>query len=389
MKYDFDKIVDRRGTNSLKYDCAEDRGRPKDVLPMWVADMDFSTPDEVKAVLVKKAEHGIFGYSEPDKNYFKAISSWYKTRHNWDMGEGKTVLSCGVVYAICTLIRSLTKEGDGVIILQPVYYPFEESIVENNRKLVVSELVKGEDKYTIDFDDFEKKIVDEKVKMFLLCSPHNPVGRVWEKWELERLGDICLKHGVFVVSDEIHADFVYTGHRHTVFSTIKPEFDKNCAVCTAPTKTFNLAGLHNANIYISDEKVRRAYLAEQNRHGYSQSNVMGIVACQAAYTYGGDWVDELNKYLAENLNFVREYLKVNIPKIKLCEPEGTYLVWLDCRELNMTDKELKNAIINKGKLWLDDGYIFGKGGSGFQRINIACPRATLKEALERLKKSVE
>jgi cystathionine beta-lyase len=194
---------------------------------------------------------------------------------------------------------------------------------------------------------------------------------------------------VFVVADEIHADFVYPNHKHTVFATIKPEFDKNCAVCTAPSKTFNLAGLHNANIYISDDEVREKYLAEQNRHGYSQSNVMGIVGCQAAYTYGAQWVDELNEYLKSNLDFVREYLKSNIPQIKLCEPEGTYLVWLDCRELNMTDKELKSAIINKGKLWLDDGYIFGKGGSGFQRINIACPKSTLKEALERLKIAVE
>jgi cystathionine beta-lyase len=294
------------------------------------------------------------------------------------------VLSCGVVYAICTFIRILTKEGDGVIVCQPVYYPFEESVVENHRKLVVSELVNDHGNYYIDFEDFERKIEQNDVKLFILCSPHNPVGRVWTKEELERLGDICMRHGVFVVADEIHADFVFEGYRHTVFSTIKPEFDRHCAVCTAPTKTFNLAGLHNANIYISDDKVRADYKAELNRHGYSQSNVMGIVAAQAAYTYGEAWLEELKDYLKGNLDFTREFLAKNLPQIKLTEPQGTYLLWLDCTALGLSDQELKALIVEKAGLWLDDGYIFGQGGSGFQRINIACPRSVLQTALNRL-----
>jgi cystathionine beta-lyase len=384
MKYNFDRVIDRRNTNSLKYDFAEERGRPKDILPLWVADMDFATPAEVTKALKEKAEHGIFGYSEPKRPYFDALHGWYLKRHGWDVNTDKMVLSCGVVYAICTFIRILTKEGDGVIVCQPVYYPFEESVVENHRKLVVSELVNDHGNYYIDFEDFERKIEQNDVKLFILCSPHNPVGRVWSKEELERLGDICMRHGVFVVADEIHADFVFDGYRHTVFSTIKPEFDRHCAVCTAPTKTFNLAGLHNANIYISDDKVRADYKAELNRHGYSQSNVMGIVAAQAAYTYGEAWLEELKDYLKGNLDFTREFLAKNLPQIKLTEPQGTYLLWLDCTALGLSDQELKALIVEKAGLWLDDGYIFGQGGSGFQRINIACPRSVLQTALNRL-----
>jgi cystathionine beta-lyase len=384
-QYDFDKVVDRKNTNSLKYDFAVERGRPKDILPLWVADMDFKTPDEVIDALIKKAQHGIFGYSEPKEEYFSALHNWFLTQHNWDVDAKKCALSCGVVYAICTLIQILTKEGDGVIICQPVYYPFEESVVENKRKLIISQLVNNDGNYTIDFEDFENKIVQNDVKLFILCNPHNPVGRVWTKEELERLGDICLKHNVFVISDEIHADFTYSGYTHTVFSTVKPEFEKHCAICTAPTKTFNLAGLHIANTYIYDDKVRADFKAQLNRQGYSQSNVMGIIGCQAAYEYGAEWLGQLKKYLQSNLDFVRSYLKENLPKIKLTEPQGTYLLWLDCSALGLSDRELKNIIINKAGLWLDDGYIFGKGGSGFQRINIACPQETLRIALERLK----
>ena len=368
MKYDFDKLINRKNTNSLKYDFAIERKRPEDAIPLWVADMDFATLDEVKNALIEKANYGVFGYSEPKERYFKAINNWFKVNHNWDIDTSKVVLACGVVLAIAATIRALTKENDAVLICQPVYYPFEETIKVNNRKLVVSELKNINNHYEVDFNDFEKKIVENDVKLFILCNPHNPVGRV------------C------VISDEIHADFTYEGHKHIVFATVKKEFENNCIVCTAPTKTFNLAGLHISNIYIPNDDVRRNYKLEMAKIGYSQSNVMGIIACQAAYESGALWLKELKEYLKSNLDFVRDYINNNLKDISLIEPEGTYLLWLDCRKLNLSNRELHDLINNKAKVWVDDGYVFGEGGSGFIRINIACPKQTLYKALENIRK---
>ncbi|MBE5763708.1 MAG: pyridoxal phosphate-dependent aminotransferase [Clostridiales bacterium] len=385
MKYNFDEVINRHNTNSLKYDFALQRKRPQDAIPLWVADMDFKTLDEVQNALVNKSKHGIFGYSEPTKEYFDALNTWFKKHHNWDIDTSKVVLACGVVFAIAATIRALTKENDAVLICQPVYYPFEETIKVNNRKLIVSELVNINGRYEVDYEDFEAKIVNNDVKLFVLCNPHNPVGRVWTKDELEKIGDICLKHNVFVISDEIHSDFTYEGNNHTVFCTIKKEFEDNCIVCTAPTKTFNLAGLHISNIYIPNDSVRRKYKLEMDRIGYSQSNIIGIVACQAAYENGDLWLNELKQYLKGNLEFVRNYINTNLPKLKLIEPEGTYLLWIDCKGLELCDYELKELINYKAKVWVDDGYVFGKGGSGYIRINIACPRSILKQALDRIK----
>ena len=389
MKYNFDTIHDRRNTNSLKYDFAKERGKSEDLIPLWVADMDFRAPDEVILALKEKAEHGIFGYSEPKADYFEALENWFSTRHGWKVDGRKFVQTCGVVFAISALIRTLTDAGDAVLICQPVYYPFAQTILDNNRKLIVSELKNENGYYTVDYEDFERKIKDNGVKLFILCNPHNPVGRVWTGEELTRVGRICLDNDVFVISDEIHCDFTYEGNTHTVFATLGREFEENSAICTAPTKTFNLAGLHISNTYIYSDSLRRKFVKELDKQGYSQSNVMGLVACQAAYTYGASWLDELKVYLAENLSFVREYLRENIPEIKLVEPQGTYLVWLDCRCLRLTDRELKALIQDKAKLWTDDGYIFGAGGSGYERINIACPQSLLKAALENLKYAVE
>jgi cystathionine beta-lyase len=389
MRYNFDIVHNRKNTNSLKYDFSKERGKPDDLIPLWVADMDFRVPDEVIDALKEKASHGIFGYSEPKDEYYNALENWFSTRHGWNVDARRFVLTCGVVFSISALIKVLTNDGDSVIICQPVYYPFQQTIVENKRKLVVSELKNENGFYTVDYDDFEKKIVENNVKLFILCNPHNPVGRVWKREELTKIGNICLKHGVFVISDEIHCDFTYGNNKHTVFATLGREFEENCAVCTAPTKTFNMAGLHNSNTYIYDDKLRKKFIDELDREGYSQSNIMGIIACQTAYTYGAQWLDELKIYLEKNLEFVREYLKSNIPQIKLIEPQGTYLVWLDCHALNLDDRQLKAFIQNDAKLWTDDGYIFGKGGSGFERINIACPQTVLKAALDNLKNAVE
>ncbi len=387
MKYDFDKIYDRKNTNSLKYDFAAERGKPRDLLPMWVADMDFRAPDEVITALKDKAEHGIFGYSEPKSDYFETLHNWFLSRHGWETQPEKFVVTCGVVFSICALIRALTSVGDSVIICQPVYYPFAESVTDNGRKLVISELKNEDGYYTVDYDDFEKKIIENSVKLFILCNPHNPVGRVWTREELERMGDICLKHGVFVISDEIHSDFVYGDNKHIVFPTVKKEFEDICAVCTAPTKTFNLAGLHIANTYVKSDVVRGQLKRELDKQGYSQPNVMGLIACEAAYKYGAEWLEQLKAYLEQNLRLVRDYIAC-IKGIELVEPQGTYLVWLDCRALKLSEEELSALFQNKAKLWLDDGFIFGAGGSDFVRINIACPSSVLKLALDRIKRAV-
>jgi cystathionine beta-lyase len=383
MNYDFDAVVNRRGTDSLKYDFARERGKPEGVLPLWVADMDFPAPQCVLDALVEKSRHGIFGYSETKNDYFDALYNWFASRFGWEIRPEWLVKTPGVVVAISAAIRALTNEGDAVLIQQPVYYPFTESVLVNNRKLIVNQLVYKDGKYTIGFADFKERIKKENVKLFILCSPHNPVGRVWTRDELIGIGDICAKHGVVVVSDEIHADFTYGGNKHHVFSAVKPEFADFTLTCTAPTKTFNLAGLQISNVFIPNAGLKRKFRAELIRSGYSQSNIMGIVACRAAYAGGARWLDGLLSYLAGNLDFLRAYLK-NIPRISLVEPEGTYLAWLDCSNLGFDDKTLDDLIVNRAGLWLDAGTIFGAGGSGFQRINIACPREVLKTALERL-----
>jgi Bifunctional PLP-dependent enzyme with beta-cystathionase and maltose regulon repressor activities len=388
MNCQFNQEIERKGTNSLKYDFAAERGRPEDVLPLWVADMDFKTSPFIIEALQKAAGHGIFGYSESKSGYFDALQSWYAQYFDWKLQSDWLVKTPGVVFAICMAIRALSKEGDSVLIQRPVYYPFSQSILDNGRKLVNNPLVYRDGKYGIDFEDFEEEIVRNKVKIFILCNPHNPVGRVWTKEELIRLGDICVKHGVYIVSDEIHADFVFEGHRHSVFASLKPEYLERTITCTAPSKSFNLAGLQVSNILIANGEIRKKFQLEINRSGYSQLNTMGLVACQAAYENGRPWLEELKQYLAENLAFIRSFLSEKLPQIEMIEPEGTYLVWLDFRTLGLDDRQLEDLIVNRAKLWLDRGSIFGPEGKGFERVNIACPRATLERALLQLEQAV-
>lgn len=388
MKYNFDSILDRRNTDSLKYDFARKLGKPEGVLPLWVADMDFRTPPCVIDALMEKCRHGIFGYSETRNDYYEALRNWFSSRLNWSIRPEWLVKTPGVVFAICTAIRALTDEGDAILVQQPVYSPFFEMILENKRKLVTNQLVYSQGKYSIDFSDFEDKIIKNNVKLFILCSPHNPVGRVWTLEELLRLGEICLKHDVIVVSDEIHADFTYPGHRHLVFADVKPEFSDITVTCTSPTKTFNLAGLHISNIFIANRDIRRKFKKELEKSGHSLSNIMGITACRAAYEGGNNWLMELKKYLSGNLDLLRSFLKQKLPQIKLIEPEGTYLVWLDFSALGLDDKKLEDFILNEAGLWLDSGTMFGIGGEGFQRINIACPRSVLEKALIQLEQAI-
>ena len=382
--YDFDQIIDRRNTNSLKYDFAVERGLPADVLPLWVADMDFRAPEPVLDALRKTVDHGIFGYSDVKDGYYDAVSQWFLTRFGWQTRPEWLVKTPGVVFALAMAVRALTQPGDSVLIQPPVYYPFFNVIRSNDRKVVESRLVYKDGAYAIDFADFERKAAKEHVKLFILCSPHNPIGRVWTVEELRRLGDICRKHGIYVVSDEIHCDFTLPGHPHHVFLDAVPELTERAIVCTAPSKTFNLAGLQASNIWIPGEEIRKRFVREMSRCGYSGLNRMGLIACQAAYEGGGDWLDGCRTYLRDNLDFLRAFLAERIPQVRLVEPEGTYFAWLDCSGLGLSQEALDEFIIRRAKLWLDAGHIFGGNGGQFQRVVLACPRATLRQALEQL-----
>lgn len=386
--YNFDEIIDRKNTNSLKHDFKKEKGMPEEVLPLWVADMDFRAPREVLEAMQNVVSHGIFGYSDVKNTYNEVVANWFKSRFHGNVRPEWIVKSPGVVFAISAAIRAFTEEGDRVLIQQPVYYPFASCVKGNNRVLVNNELHYENGKYSIDFEDFEKKIVEEKVKLFILCSPHNPVGRVWTREELERLTSICLEHAVLIVSDEIHSDFVYPGHEHVLLTNISEEVADQCILCTSPSKSFNLAGLQVSNIFVKDPKKRKELQRAIHKTGYDEINVMGLAACQAAYEYGADWLEDVKKYIFENYQFAKEFINGRIEKIKVVETEGTYLLWMDCSELGLKETELEELIIHKAHLWLDGGCMFGTKSGQFQRINLTSPRAVLQEALERLENAV-
>ena len=387
--YDFDKVIDRHGTNCLKFDFAKERGKNGDELSLWVADMDFQVAKPITDALQAQVNHGIYGYTEVKSDYFDIVKNWFKDNFDWEIKKGSLVKTPGVVYAIAMAVKAFTKEGEAVIIQQPVYYPFSEMIIANNRKLVNSPLVLKDGRYEIDFEDFEKKIVENNVKLFILCSPHNPVGRVWSVEELKRIGDICIKHDVVIFSDEIHADFVYEPNKHHVFASLGESYAANSVIATAPSKSFNIAGLQVSNIFIENKKLRDAFRNEIVKSGYSQLNTMGLVAARAAYESGKEWLDEVRAYIKDNLIFFRDYLKENIGELSLIEPEGTYLVWVDFRKLGLSEKQREDLIVNKAKLWRDSGAMFGVDGEGFERFNIACPREYLKMALDSLAKAIK
>ena len=386
----FDAVIDRRGTKCLKYDFAVQRGRPAEVLPLWVADMDFKVSSYIEDALVRQARHAIYGYTESDDAYFAAVQQWMAAHHNWQVQPDWLQKTPGVVFAIAVAVKACTQPGDAVLIQQPVYYPFSEVILDNGRKLVSSDLVLNEEagRYEIDFADFEAKIVENGVKLFLLCNPHNPVGRVWSREELLKIGEICQRHGVTVFSDEIHADFVWKGE-HQVFAALDPAFAAFTITATAPSKTFNIAGLQVSNIFIADEALRAKFRHAYNASGYSQLNAAGLIAAEAAYRDGETWYEAVKVYLQANIAYAGEFLRTRLPQLRMIEPEGTYLIWIDFRRLGLTTDELEDLILHKANLWLDSGAIFGTVGQGFQRINIACPRATLNKALEQLEAAVK
>lgn len=381
----FDEEINRYKTNSLKYDFKFDKNKPDDVLPMWVADMDFKCCEEILKDMHKKIDHGVFGYSKNDETYFNAVKNWYKYNHNVELKQEWLITTPGIVFALATAVKTLTEENDYVLINNPVYYPFTEVVEDNKRKIISSDLVLTNGHYEIDFEDLENKIKQYNVKAYLLCSPHNPVGRVWTSEELNKIIEICKRNNVFIVCDEIHSDFIWKGNHTCILNYT--DIQKQVILCTAPTKTFNLAGLQVSNIFIPNEEVREKFQFELWKTGYSLINIMGLVACQSAYEKGQSWLNELKKYLLENINYVDTFLKEKLPKIKLIYPEGTYLLWMDFNELKLSDDKIEELMVKEAKLWLDNGKIFGSSGKGFQRINIALPREKLKTALENLEKT--
>ncbi len=384
----FDEIVNRKGTDCLKYDFAVRRGMPEDVLPLWVADMDFKTTSYVEDAVIERTKHGIFGYTESKEEYFQSVAGWMRRHHNWEIRPEWLIKTPGVVFALAMAVKAFTEKGDSVLIQQPVYYPFSEVIRDNGRVVVSNDLYLGEDnRYHIDLADFEKKIVEHHVKLFLLCSPHNPTGRVFTKEELTAMGDLCVKHGVKIISDEIHNDFVFRGE-HTVFAAVKKEYEEISVICTSPSKTFNLASMLISNIFIPNRELRKRFQHEVDAAGISQLSALGLAATKAAYEQGDEWYGQMMSYVGENIRYVKEYVKENLPGVTVIDGEGTYLVWLDFRGTGLNPEELDHRIIYEAKLWLDSGKIFGHTGAGFQRINVAAPRAILTECLERIRKTL-
>lgn len=388
MTYDFDTVIDRWNTRSAKWDGMESRYGTKDAIPMWVADMDFMSPPEVVQALEERARHGLFGYTTRPDSYFEAIIDWIKNRHGFQIQKEWIGHSPGVVSGLGFIVEALTQPGDKIIIQTPVYYPFRMVSESAGCEIVENDLLYENGQYTMDFDDLEAKAA-AGAKMLILCSPHNPVGRVWTKEELTRLGEICLKHNVLVVSDEIHGDLIYKEYKHIPFGSLSPEFSQKSITCIAPSKTFNLAGLQTSTMIIADKEIQEKVNQTMMKHFAFGANAFGVVALEAAYRHGGPWLDALMDYLKENLKVMTEFIEQRIPSIKVVQPEGTYLVWLDCTELGMEAKELDDFMLRRARLALDEGHIFGKNGEGFQRINIACPRSLLMTGLQQLEQAVQ
>ncbi len=381
--YNFDKIIDRRGTASVKWDLRKEIFKREDVLPMWVADMDFETPDFIVDAVKERAFHPVYGYSLMEKSYYDAFISFTKRRHQWEIKKEWMVFSPGIVTAVNAAIKAFTKEGEGVIVQPPVYFPFFSAVNNNNRKLLENELIYIDNTYKFDFDDLKEKA--KEAKLILLSSPHNPVSRCWTEDELSELGKICLENDVIIISDEIHADLILPGYKHRPLATISEELAEVCVTCMAPSKTFNVAGLFTSIIIIQNEKLREKYNKVMESISLVHGNIFGMIAAEAGYSNGDIWLDELMEYVNTNFKYVDEFLKKEIPSIKMVKAEATYLAWLDFKQTGLTDEVLHDKLINEANLGLSPGSIFGKGGEGFMRMNLGTPLVLVKEAMEKLK----
>ena len=383
MSYDFDTVVDRRSTGSVKYDLRHD------LLPLWVADMDFPLPDEILNAINKRVDHGIFGYTMTGPSYWSALDSWCFREYGYHVKPSEWVTVPGVVYSLSIAIRAVTEPSDAILIEQPVYYPFSQIVKDNGRRLIVAPLCYRDGRYYRDLEAFENAIKENNVKAFILCSPHNPVGRVWTHDELTAVAEICRRYGVTVIADEIHCDFIRPGIKFTSFATLGEEYKQNLILCTAPSKTFNLAGLQVSNIWIPDPEIRSRFKKQNQANGYNEINTLGMTAAEDCYTLGKPWLEALKEYLEGNIAYVKEFLAKNMPAVQLVEPEGTYLLWLDFHKTGLSNKEVKERVEGRARLWLDHGDIFGEGGELFERINIACPRSILEQAMKQLAEAFE
>ena len=379
MKYDFDEIIPRRRTDSYKWDSSED----PDILPLWVADMDFRTAPAIIEALQKRVAHGIFGYTRVPQEYYDAVTGWFSRRHGWDIDKDWIIYTTGVAPAISAVIKAITVPGDKVLLQGPVYNCFYSSIRNNGCETVSNALVNNGGRYGIDFEDLESKAADPKVKAMIVCNPHNPVGRVWTRDELVRIGEICLKNGVVVISDEIHCELVYPGHKYIPFASISEEFQKHSITCISPSKSFNIAGLQIANIVCRDGQMRAKIDKAININEVCDVNPFGVIATVAAYRQGEEWLTRLISYLKGNRDFMAAFCKERLGEFPLSETEGTYLVWMDCRSSGMDSKMLEERLKDEAGLWLNAGSMYGPEGEGFIRWNIACPRSILEQGLER------
>ena len=386
QKYNFDEIVRREGTNSIKYDARESVFGDKNVLPLWVADMDFRTPDFIVDAIKKRMEHEIFGYSLRPDSYYKSIISWMKRRHNWEIQKSWISFSPGVVAGLTFAIETFSKPGDGVIVQPPVYFPFFDSVNGTKRKMVENPLTIVNGRYTFDFDDLKSKI-EKDTKLLLLCNPQNPGGMVWTREELTELTNICIKNNIIIISDEIHSDIIFKGQKHIPIASLSDEVAKNSIVCMAPSKTFNVAGFSSSVIVIPDKLKSLRFKRALSVGHLEMGNLIGSVALEAAYNNGDEWLDQMINYVWNNYLYLADFFAANLPKVRVMKPEATFLIWLDFNAYKMKDRELLKFITEKAGVGLNNGGKFGTGGDSWLRLNIGCPRSVLQEAIERIAKA--